>query len=89
MAHVKRGDWDMSAAEILQSALSLPADDRATIAHELLRSLPAPKIYETEEELAAEINRRMGRIESGQETFYDAEDTLRRAREALARSRRS
>ena len=77
-----------TVAEVLQSALCLPPDDRATIAHELLKSLPGPKVYQTEEELAAELNRRMQRIESGQETFYDAEDTLRRAREALARSRR-
>jgi len=78
-----------TASEILQSALCLPPDERATIAHELFRSLPGPKVYRTEDELAAELNRRMQRIESGQETFYDAEDTLRRAREALERSRRS
>jgi len=78
-----------TAAEILQSALSLAPDERATIAHELLKSLPAPKLYQTEDQLADELNKRMKRIESGEETFYDAEDTLRRAREVLARSRRS
>ena len=80
----------MSASEILQHALSLPPNERADIAHSLLQSLPgAPKIYETEEQLVAELNRRMERVETGQETFYDAEETLRRARQALERSRAS
>ena len=74
----------MSASEILQHALSLPPDERADIAHSLLQSLPgAPKLYETEEELVAELNRRMARIESSQETFFDGEETLRRVRQAL------
>jgi putative addiction module component (TIGR02574 family) len=80
----------MSASEILQHALSLPPNERADIAHSLLQSLPgAPKIYETEEQLAAEINRRMERIESGQETYFEFDETIRRAREALAQRSRS
>ena len=71
----------MSASEI-----SLPPNERADIAHSLLQSLPgAPKRYETEKELVAELNRRMERIENGQETFFDGEETLRRARQALDR----
>ncbi len=79
----------MSAAEVLQSALALPPGERANIAHELLRSLPKqPATYETEEELVAELNRRMQLLESGQMQTFDFEDTMRRAREALQRSRR-
>lgn len=79
-----------TAAEILQSALALPPNERAGLAHELLQSLPGgPTVYRTEEELAAELNRRMQRIENGQETFFDADETIRRAREALARRRPS
>ena len=76
-----------TAAEVLQTALSLSPQERAGIAHELLQSLPAePTVYETEEQLAAELNHRLQRIESGQETFFSADETIRRAREALARS---
>jgi putative addiction module component (TIGR02574 family) len=79
-----------TAAEVLQTALSLSPQERAGIAQELLQSLPAgPIVYEKEEQLAAELNRRLKRIEDGQETFFTGEETIRRAREALARSKAS
>jgi putative addiction module component (TIGR02574 family) len=79
-----------TAAQILQSAMSLSPHERADIAHELLQSLPGgPTVYRTPEELAAELNRRMERLESGEETTFDGSETIRRAREALARSRAS
>jgi putative addiction module component (TIGR02574 family) len=78
-----------TAAEILQHALALPAHERADIAQNLLRSLrQAPTLYETEEQLADELNRRMQALENGQMETFDFEDTMRRAREALERSRR-
>jgi putative addiction module component (TIGR02574 family) len=78
-----------TASEVLQSALSLPPQERAEIAYELLQSLPGgPTTYETEEQLAAELSRRMQAIENGSMETFDFEDTMRRAREALERSRR-
>jgi putative addiction module component (TIGR02574 family) len=77
-----------TAAEILDHALALPPNERAGIVRSLLHSLPsAPVVYQNEQELAAELSRRMERIESGAEETFDADDTLRRAREALERSR--
>jgi putative addiction module component (TIGR02574 family) len=77
-----------TASEILQHALALPPNERADIAHNLLRSLPGrPQIYETEEQLSAELSRRMQAIESGTMETFDFEDTMRRADEALRRSR--
>lgn len=79
-----------TAAEVLQAALALSPHERAGIAQELLQSLPgAPVLYETEEQLAAELSRRLQRIEDGQETFFTFEETMRRAREALARNQAS
>jgi putative addiction module component (TIGR02574 family) len=77
-----------TAAEVLQTALALSPQERAGIAQELLQSLPGgPVVYETEEQLATELSRRLQRIEDGQETFFTWEETIRRAREALARSK--
>ena len=77
-----------TAAEILVHALALPPDERADLAHSLLHSLSdGPKVYRTEAELGEELSRRMERIASGKEEIFDASETLRRAREALARSR--
>ena len=65
--------------EILTHALALPAIERATIAHSLLRSLPEPRLYRTEEELAGEVDARMKEIESGRTEMFDAHETIRRA----------
>lgn len=73
-----------TAAEVLSHAMALPPGERAGIVRSLIESLPdGPTIYRTEAQLAAELNRRLERIESGQETFFDASETIRRAREAL------
>ncbi len=78
----------ITASEILESAMGLPPNERAGIAHSLLQSLPGgPVAYDTEVELVAELSRRMQRIEEGKETFFTGDETIRRAREALARSR--
>jgi hypothetical protein len=77
-----------TVAEVLESALALSPHERAGIAHVLLQSLPGgPTVYRTEEELSIELNHRMQRLDSGLEPMYDAEETLTRARESLARSR--
>jgi putative addiction module component (TIGR02574 family) len=77
-----------TAAEILTHALALPPNERAGLAQSLLHSLPdGPAIYRTEAELATELNRRLEAIESGTMPTFTAEETLRRAREALERNR--
>jgi putative addiction module component (TIGR02574 family) len=77
-----------TAAEILVHALALPPSERAGLARSLLHSLPdGPPIYQTEAELATELSGRMESIESGSEETLDSEETLRRAQEALMRSR--
>lgn len=77
-----------TAAEILTSALALPPGERAGLVQSLIQSLPdGPRMFCTEAELAAEMNRRMLDIESGSGTTYLATETFRRAREALERSR--
>lgn len=77
-----------TAAEVLAHALALPPGERAGLARSLLSSLPdEPCVYETEEELRAEIADRLQRLESGEMETFDAEDSLRRVREALQRSR--
>jgi putative addiction module component (TIGR02574 family) len=78
-----------TASEIIHHALALPPNERAEIAKTLLESLPGgPQLYETEEQLATELSRRMQALESGQMETFPFEDTMRRAEEALERSRR-
>jgi putative addiction module component (TIGR02574 family) len=78
----------ITASEILVHALALPPGERANLARSLLHSLPdGPTAYRSEAELAAELNRRMQDIETGSTGIFAADETLRRAREALKRSR--
>jgi hypothetical protein len=78
-----------TAAEILVHALALPPGERAGLARTLLSSLPdEPCVYHTESELCAELNDRLQRLETREMETFDADATLRRAREALERSRR-
>jgi putative addiction module component (TIGR02574 family) len=75
----------MSTAEVLEQALALPPDERASLAQSLLRSLPpGPAIYRTEAELVTELQRRQEKISSGKQSSYSAEETIRRAREAVS-----
>lgn len=59
------------AQALLQEALALPAEERATVAAELLASLEAPAAEDAEAlraAWAAEIERRARRVLSGQST---------------------
>lgn len=77
-----------TAAEVLAHALALPPGERAGLARTLLSSLPdEPCVYETEEELRSELADRLQQLKSGEMETFDAEDSLRRVREALQRSR--
>ena len=55
----------MSADDVLSSALSLPASDRARLVHELLASLDGPGDPDAGEAWLAEIERRAGEVRSG------------------------
>lgn len=79
-----------TVSEVLESAMALPVSDRASIAFSLLQSLPArePKVYDNADELAAELNRRLRAIESGEMEAFPIEASLRRVHEALERSQR-
>ena len=74
-----------TAAEILVHALALPPDERAGLARSLLSSLPdEPRVFRTEGELQAELSDRLQQLRTGQMATYDADESLRRAKEALA-----
>ncbi|HZF12139.1 MAG TPA: addiction module protein [Thermoanaerobaculia bacterium] len=73
------------AQELLREALTLPADDRANVATELLASLDEPEadLATVEAEWAAEIERRARRVLAGQSSGIAWEDVRRRAEEEL------
>lgn len=71
--------------EIEQELLSLPQEERARLAHELIVSLD--KDEQTEEDVEAawleETKRRDAEIERGEVRAIPADEALRRAHEAL------
>jgi putative addiction module component (TIGR02574 family) len=78
----------MTIAEVLAHALALPPEDRATLAQSLLHSLPeGPAFYRSERELGTELQRRQEAIAGGGVPSYDAAETIRRARDAVAKVR--
>jgi putative addiction module component (TIGR02574 family) len=56
---------DRSVAEVLEAALALPEDQRASFAEKLLASLDGEAEAAAETEWAAEIERRLVRIGRG------------------------
>ena len=71
----------MSADELREAALSLPAGDRATLARELLRSLHGPAEAGVEAAWLAQIERRARELADGTVEPVDWEV----ARERIAR----
>jgi putative addiction module component (TIGR02574 family) len=59
------------ARRLLNEAMQLPAQDRAAIAAELLASLDDELDADVEAAWAAEIDRRMLRVSSGEARFED------------------
>ncbi|MEQ1729199.1 MAG: addiction module protein [Vicinamibacterales bacterium] len=77
------------AQELLREALSLPIDERADVAAELLASLDAvgsEDVARVESAWAAEIERRARRVMAGESAGIPWEDVRRRA-EAELRNR--
>jgi putative addiction module component (TIGR02574 family) len=67
-----------SAAEVLEAALELPEDQRATVAEKLLASLDGEVDADAESEWAAEIERRLERMEAGQAKSVSMDESLMR-----------
>jgi len=72
-----------TADSILGTALSLPADDRARIAAELIASLDEGEDADVEAAWAAEIDRRIAEIESGEVETVSWEEARARVRSKL------
>ena len=76
------------AQELLREALTLPLDERADVAAELLASLDEAEVErpaDVEAAWAAEIERRARRVMAGESTGLPWEDVRRRAEAELRR----
>ena len=71
----------MSSNDLLPAALALPIEERAKLAHELLRSLDAPPNSDVDAAWVTEIARRAGELADGSVQPVDWE----MARERIAR----
>lgn len=67
-----------SAAEVLEAALALPEDRRASVAEKLLASLDGDVDADAETEWGAEIERRVARIAAGQANSVSMNESLSR-----------
>jgi putative addiction module component (TIGR02574 family) len=74
---------DTQAEQILQTALSLPADDRVEIAESLLVSIDEERAAEIEAAWADVIRRRIEEIDNGQAHMIPWDETIRSMRERL------
>ena len=77
------------AQEVLREALSLPIDQRADVAAELLASLDdvgSEDLAEVEAAWAAEIERRARRVLAGESAGISWEDVRRRAEAELRKA---
>lgn len=74
------------ADSILGTALTLPPDDRARIAAELIASLDEGEDRDVEAAWATEIERRIAEIESGEAETVSWEEARARIRSKLAKS---
>lgn len=74
------------ADTILGTAMALPPDERAWLAAELIASLDDGADVDVEEAWAAEIEKRIDEIESGQAETVSWEEARARIRATLAKS---
>lgn len=74
------------ADTILGTALALPPDERAWLAEELVASLDQHRDTEIEAAWAAEIDRRIAEVESGQAETVSWEEASARIRAKLVKS---
>ena len=71
------------AEQVLQTALSLPRDDRLEIAETLFQSLDDEEAADLEAAWAEEIKRRIESIDKGEVKLIPWEETIRSMRERL------
>jgi len=73
------------AQELLREALQLPADERASVATELLASLDEPEadLATVETEWAVEVEHRARRVLAGESSGIAWEDVRRHAEDEL------
>ena len=71
-----------SAPEVFDAALALPEDDRAKLAEKLVESLDGDVSADAEDAWAAEIERRLARIDAGQAKLLSMEDAVARLHRA-------
>lgn len=71
---------NMTVEEIMREALTLDAETRASIAHELLSSLESLSDAEVERLWIAEAKRRSADVRAGCAQTLSAQDSLARAR---------
>ena len=73
------------AAELLQLALELPADDRLSLAAELLNSVEGPEDEDCSEAWAEELDGRSAAVDRGEEPLECWESVESRIRADLSR----
>lgn len=77
----------MSVEELLESALGLSVDDRAMLAHGLLRSLDPPEVplgpEEWERAWSSELDRRLEAVERGDFNATEWKESINRVRREL------
>ena len=74
-----------NAADLLQRALELPADDRLALATELLNSVEGPEDDDWNEAWAQELDRRSADVERGEEPLEPWDSVESRIRADLSR----
>lgn len=70
----------MTVDEIMREAMTLDAETRASIAHELLSSLESLSEAEVERLWIAEAKRRSADVKAGRAQVFSAHESLARAR---------
>ena len=73
-----------AAEKLLNEALTLPTDERAELAAELIASLDGPRDADLESAWAAEIERRAAKVLSGESKGIPWADVRRRIERELA-----
>jgi putative addiction module component (TIGR02574 family) len=74
-----------NAADLLQRALELPADDRLALATELLNSVEGPEDDDWNDAWAQELDRRSAAVDRGEEALESWDSVESRIRADLAR----
>lgn len=71
-----------STAQVFEEALALPDEDRAKLAEKLVESLDGEPDPDAETAWAAEIERRLAKIDAGQASSLPMDEALARLRRA-------